>query len=482
MNSYRSHGLPFLYKIEYKDGIRDLETEFRGKNRMLITSPPQYSREEIQIILTCLSPPISDNIKQMNLLKSLIRKLQENDKNSMTWKKYSEKLNKIDTRSTIKAEDANRIIELYNMLVRCNQNTPESLQSILSQFGRNYPDTSDIYSDSGYKKSDRRKDDRRKNSAEEDTLHKGIIIICNQEFPFVVEYGKRRRKVGLEIREGPKIVVTAPPGADKAEIYSILKMSEDWIAENYFLIKKAGPESKTRHSLTYKGVTYNYTVKYLKQARSSRIKVLEDNSIEVVVPSVAEKKDVESFVKENASFIHEQINREGRIPAKKIEFKDGEVILIKGKKVKIQTIQSDTKREPTLKKGILKITLPRNSEDDSQRLEWEISQFLRKFTFKEVNRYLPKYAKILGLSVPYVDIRYYKRCWGKCRPAKNQVIFNERLAMMPGDLIEYVVAHELCHFYYPNHGKGFYEILRKIMPDADEKKVRSKEYRIDLIR
>jgi len=187
-------------------------------------------------------------------------------------------------------------------------------------------------------------------------------------------------------------------------------------------------------------------------------------------------------VKNNVSFIHEKINDPERTVARPMEFKDGGSVLIKGKEVQIKTIRSHTRKEPELKEGILTVTLPHQPEEDEARIKWEISRFLQNLTFKEVNRYLPEYAGVLRLSVPDIDIRFYKTCWGKCRPGRNQVIFNERLAMLPADLIEYIVAHEMCHFYHPNHGKGFYNTLNLIMPDADERKKRTNRYRIDLIK
>jgi len=48
--------------------------------------------------------------------------------------------------------------------------------------------------------------------------------------------------------------------------------------------------------------------------------------------------------------------------------------------------------------------------------------------------------------------------------------------MLPRELIEYVVAHELCHFYHQNHGKEFYKTLNTVMPDADARKKQLKEY------
>ena len=41
--------------------------------------------------------------------------------------------------------------------------------------------------------------------------------------------------------------------------------------------------------------------------------------------------------------------------------------------------------------------------------------------------------------------------------------------LYPDDAIDYVVVHELAHIKYKNHGKNFYELIEKYMPDFRER-------------
>ena len=45
-----------------------------------------------------------------------------------------------------------------------------------------------------------------------------------------------------------------------------------------------------------------------------------------------------------------------------------------------------------------------------------------------------------------------------------------RRFLAPLTAIEYVVVHELCHYRYRGHGKGFYSLLEAVLPDWRERK------------
>ena len=69
-----------------------------------------------------------------------------------------------------------------------------------------------------------------------------------------------------------------------------------------------------------------------------------------------------------------------------------------------------------------------------------------------------------GFIVGRVSIRNQKSRWGSCSK-KGNLNFNYRLALIPPSLADYVIAHELCHLKEFNHGKKFWELIEKTIPD-----------------
>jgi|WetSurMetagenome_2_1015567.scaffolds.fasta_scaffold06862_4 predicted metal-dependent hydrolase len=62
-----------------------------------------------------------------------------------------------------------------------------------------------------------------------------------------------------------------------------------------------------------------------------------------------------------------------------------------------------------------------------------------------------------------IEIRDQKTRWGACAPS-GTVTFNWRLVLAPPAVLDYVVAHELCHLRHANHGRRFWDLLSTVCP------------------
>lgn len=74
-----------------------------------------------------------------------------------------------------------------------------------------------------------------------------------------------------------------------------------------------------------------------------------------------------------------------------------------------------------------------------------------------------------GVGPAPLVIRKMERRWGSCTPA-GRVLLNPRLVLAPTACIDYVVLHELCHLKHPRHGRDFYDLLGRVLPDWKERK------------
>lgn len=89
---------------------------------------------------------------------------------------------------------------------------------------------------------------------------------------------------------------------------------------------------------------------------------------------------------------------------------------------------------------------------------------IKKLARKLIPERVEYYAKLSGISYNRIFIRLQKSRWGSCSTEGN-LNFNCLLVLMPLEILDSVVIHELCHRRHMNHSKEFYAEINKYFPN-----------------
>ena len=82
---------------------------------------------------------------------------------------------------------------------------------------------------------------------------------------------------------------------------------------------------------------------------------------------------------------------------------------------------------------------------------------------------LEQFAPSMGLTVPPFQVRNWRRRWGECRPDRG-LAFNWRLILLPPEIMDYVVVHELAHLLVPGHPPAFWQEVGRHLPDYQNRR------------
>lgn len=72
-------------------------------------------------------------------------------------------------------------------------------------------------------------------------------------------------------------------------------------------------------------------------------------------------------------------------------------------------------------------------------------------------------AQALGGTVTRVGVRDPRSRWGSCT-SQGRLSYSWRLLLAPGDVLDYVVAHEVCHLFHPDHSPAFWRMVGEVHP------------------
>ena len=113
---------------------------------------------------------------------------------------------------------------------------------------------------------------------------------------------------------------------------------------------------------------------------------------------------------------------------------------------------------------------------NEQILKMSIEKMYEQIANTEIEDIMEKTRKMLGIAPEDYEIRKMEKTLGKCEDGK--ITIAPELMQYKREVIEYVVAHEFCHLKYKTHGKRFYQIIEKYIPEyrKSEREIQEFEY------
>lgn len=103
----------------------------------------------------------------------------------------------------------------------------------------------------------------------------------------------------------------------------------------------------------------------------------------------------------------------------------------------------------------------RRARPEYTKEEREKGRTQARIVFEEKCR---RFAKLMGVTYGTISIREQKTRWGSCS-SKGNLNFNWKVVLMPEEIQDYLVVHELAHRIEMNHSPAFWKIVESVLPD-----------------
>lgn len=116
--------------------------------------------------------------------------------------------------------------------------------------------------------------------------------------------------------------------------------------------------------------------------------------------------------------------------------------------------------------------------EDATREQRErlLRQLYREQLTAELTEQIGHWLERIGEGEISWRLRLMRSEWGSCNARKRRLVFNEALARVPKECIEYIVVHELSHLAVQNHGPAFKALMSERLPDWPERRKKLKVF------
>jgi predicted metal-dependent hydrolase len=224
--------------------------------------------------------------------------------------------------------------------------------------------------------------------------------------------------------------------------------------------------------INYAGERIEFKIKRAKRKTLS-IAVRPDLSIVVTAPGRASIDAIKAKVIKRAAWIRKQRIYFERFlpPAPPRCYISGETHRYLGRQYRLKVL-SAIPESVKLKGQYLRVETPH--KQDAKRVRFLLNAWYLEHARLIFSRRLE--ACLPGLhgrikEAPSLYLRRMPKRWGSWTQ-RGAIYLNPELVRAPSSCIDYVVMHELCHLVHGNHGKEFFALLRKVMPDWETRKAR----------
>ena len=134
-----------------------------------------------------------------------------------------------------------------------------------------------------------------------------------------------------------------------------------------------------------------------------------------------------------------------------------------------------------LSAGVLAISCPQDKDIHAEESQTIIRQGIERALKMEAKKILPRLVEFLAkehrFTFSNVSIRSSKSRWGSCSRQGN-ICLSYFLLILPDELLNYVLLHELCHTREMNHGPQFWKLMDAVTNNNAKKlRLRLKDYK-----
>ena len=271
------------------------------------------------------------------------------------------------------------------------------------------------------------------------------------------------RRMSLRVDTKGMVSISVPCTTREETIRAALERRYDWI-----LGKRQ--EMRERFDSTFRPETIEYgdlTVR-VKRRATGRVDLRiqpPEAIIEVTAPFEMPLAQIQGLVEPHVPRLRESRDRMRKTLPAPFAYESGEMHSLWGEKHEL-VIREASRPGVRLEAG--RIVMDIEAGMDAADRRGLMRLFYSKCVTIALWDVVARYEKLMHVRVAGISCRFMKTRWGSCTSRNRTIRINCMLARYSKAMLEYVLVHEMCHFWEKGHSQAFYDLVGRYYPNWKE--------------
>ena len=213
-----------------------------------------------------------------------------------------------------------------------------------------------------------------------------------------------------------------------------------------------------------------------KRIKNLYIKIKKNGGVEITAPTSIKEEVIHNFFSTKINWIKKHQKKILSSYQPPLQYVDGEIHYWLGRPYRLEINPGNKKykespiqiieRDETTENKIILTTKANSTTTKRQAL---IEQWYRERLHEFIANTAPEWEKRLGVQATWL-VKKMKTRWGSCNPRAKRIWINLELIKRSPQAIEYVMVHELIHFFERGHNRRFYQLMSQYFPNWKQEK------------
>jgi len=217
-----------------------------------------------------------------------------------------------------------------------------------------------------------------------------------------------------------------------------------------------------------------YKVRVSNRTRSIGLKVSHEEGLVITVPRSFDIRLLPSILNEKRGWIERAMRKLTESPPPPAIMPEQIDVRLRNETWKVVYIFEERKTTTLTEKPHHVLIIKGNT-----RSKLVVKRLIKTWIRKRAEELLPDWLDSISQKIDIyaqgLSIRDQRTRWGSCSP-QNAISLNQKLILLPPQLVEYVIIHELCHTQVHSHSKKFWSRVANYLPDYQARRKLLREY------